>query len=161
MKEGSEHNLSAGDSQAGEQLDDEFIPAGARPLCPRCLETCSPLQYYCGKCDSTDAINPLTPYIGFVNIPFNYGIFITMWRKTWYAKDTRIIRRLVYLSMIAMFVPTFLVLGLPLLLVYRIPDGKLGKRAIIGLYIAAIALFIFFVRLQFWGIHVGGGLGVR
>lgn len=156
MKEESEHNLSDGDSQAGGEPDDEFIPEDAQPLCLRCLKPCHPLQYYCDKCGSTNAVNPLTPYIGFVNIPFNYGIFITMWRKTWYDENTSMMGRFIYLFMIAMFVPVFLLFGLPLLLVYKIPEGKLQKGTVAVLYFVAIVLFIFLMNLRIRGTYAGG-----
>lgn len=124
------------------KVDNDFIPDDARPICPRCLKPCHPLQHYCNNCDSNDAINPLTPYIAFVNIRFNYGIFITMWRKTWYDRNTPIISRLFFLFMITMFVPQFLVMGLPLLLVYKIPEMKLQKLTVITLYVIAIILLV-------------------
>lgn len=124
------------------KVDNDFIPDDARPVCPRCLKPCHPLQHYCNNCDSNDAINPLTPYIAFVNIRFNYGIFITMWRKTWYDRNTPIISRLFFLFMITMFVPEFLVMGLPLLLVYKIPEMKLQKLTVITLYVIAIILLV-------------------
>ena len=82
--------MPAGDIKTTEQVDDEFIPVDALPVCMKCLKPCHPLQYYCDKCDSNDAINPLTPYIGFVNIRFNYGIFLTMWRRAFHDRDTSV-----------------------------------------------------------------------
>jgi len=125
MAEQKGENQSADNVEEAEELDDEFIPDNARPVCPRCLKPCHPLQYYCDNCDSNDAINPLTPYIGFVNIPFNYGIFLTMWRKIWYEKDTPIIKRIFYFFMIGWFAPVLLIVGLPLLLIGKIEQPKL------------------------------------
>jgi len=137
-----------------EQADDDFIPDDARPLCLKCLTPCEPLQYYCHNCDCDDAINPLTPYIGFVNIRFNYGIFLTMWRKLWHDKNTFIINRLLYLFMIAMFVPVFLIIGLPLFLIFKAPHTELRKITIMFLCIIAIGLFVLFMFLQSRGIFV-------
>ena len=130
-----------------ERVDDEFIPADARPVCLKCLEPCHPLQYYCDKCDSNNAINPLTPYIGFVNIRFNYDIFLTMWRRIFHDRDTSVAARLFYLCMLTMFVPMILVMGLPLLLVFIIPRS-VKKATIIALCIIAVVLLIFFFRYE-------------
>ncbi len=135
--------MQAGDIKTTEQVDDEFIPADARPVCMKCLKPCHPLQYYCDKCDSNDAINPLTPYIGFVNIRFSYDIFLTMWRRIFHDRDTSAATRLFYLCMLTMFVPIILVMGVPLLLIFKIPLS-VRKTTIIALYIAAILLLIFF-----------------
>lgn len=148
MTEQTHNNaIPDGCDQTG-NLDDDFIPDDAQPLCPGCLTPCHPLQYYCGNCDSNDAINPLTPYIGFVNIRFNYGIFITMWRKIWCEKSTSIIGRLFYLFMITMFVPEFLVVGLPSFLIVKISSLGLRKTTVIILCIIAIVLLIFFWRYR-------------
>jgi len=148
MIEQSHNNPPTGQNKEAEKLDDEFIPDDARPICLKCLKPCHPLQHYCDSCDSNDAINPLTPYMAFVNIRFNYGIFLTMWRKIWYEKDTSIIGRLFYLFMITMFVPVFLIVGLPSLLIFKIPQWKLQKTTIITLFIIAIVLFIFFANYR-------------
>jgi len=148
MTEQGYNNLSAGDYEEAVQLDDEFIPDDARPLCLKCLKPCHPLQHYCDSCDSNDVINPLTPYMPFLNIRFNYGIFLTMWRRIWYERDTSIIDRLFYLFMITMFVPVFLIIGLPLFLIVKIPQPKLRKTTIFALCIIAILLFIFFMRYR-------------
>ena len=148
MTEQSKNNLPAGENNKAQKLDDDFIPDDAQPLCLKCLKPCHPLQHYCDSCNSNDAINPLTPYMGFVNIRFNYGIFLTMWRKIWHEKDTSTISRLFYLFMINMFVPVFLIIGLPSLLIFRASRLGLRKATIITLFIIAIVLFIFFVRYR-------------
>lgn len=135
--------MPAGDITEAGQVDDEFIPADARPICFKCLKPCHPLQHYCDKCDSNDAINPLTPYMPFLNIRFNYGIFLTMWRRIFYDRDTLVATRLSYLFMLTMFVPAFLVMGMPLFLVFKIPSS-VRKMTIIALCITAIVLLIFF-----------------
>jgi len=131
--------------QRDERIDDDFIPDDASPLCLKCLKPCHPLQYYCPNCDSNDAINPLTPYIGFVNIRFNYGIFLTMWCKTWYEKDTPMITRVSYLFLVLWCAPMFFVVGLPLSLVDKICPPGLRHTARKALYIIAIILFIAFL----------------
>ena len=100
MTEQGHNNLSAGAFEEAVQLDDEFIPDDARPVCFKCLKPCHPLQHYCNSCDSNDAINPLTPYMPFVHIRFNMGMFGKLWRRIWYDKDTSIMRKLFFLFLI-------------------------------------------------------------
>ncbi len=148
MTEQGHNNLPAGQNKEAEKLDDDFIPDDARPLCPKCLKRCHPLQHYCDGCDSNDAINPLTPYMPFLNIRFNYGIFLTMWRKIFLDKNTPTISRLFFLFMITMFVPVFWVIGLPLFLIYKIPETKLRRATLITLFIIAIVLLVIFARYR-------------
>ena len=139
--------MPAGDIKQAEPVDDEFIPADARPLCFKCLKPCHPLQHYCNKCDSNDAIDPFTPYMPFLNIRFNYDIFLTMWRRIFDDRDSSVATRLFYLCMLAMFVPGFLMVGVPFLLVYKIPQSA-RKMTIITLCIVAVLLLIFFIRYE-------------
>ena len=155
MKGQEWNNEPVRDDKLGEKPDDDIIPDDAQPLCLKCLTPCEPLQYYCSVCDSNDAINPLTPYIGFVNIRFNYGIFITMWRKIWYERDTSGIGRLFYLFMVAVFVPVFIIVGLPWLFVVKMRQPALRKTIIIALCIAAVALLISF---WLWAVSTNTGL---
>ena len=146
---GQKQNHSpAQDGEQTQQPDDEFIPKDARPLCPKCLKPCHPLQYYCDRCDSNDAINPLTPYIGFVNIRFSYDIFLTMWRKVWHEEDTLTLVRVFYLFMIAMYVPMLILLGMPACLVWATRGNTSRKISIISLFIIAIILVIVFVHYR-------------
>lgn len=116
--------MPVGNIREVERVDCEYIPADACPICPKCLKPCHPLQHYCNECDSNDAINPFAPYMPFLNIRFNYGIFLTMWQRVFSDKDTSVAAKLFYLCMLTMFVPVFLVIGLPLLLIFRIPQSK-------------------------------------
>ena len=136
MTEQDGNNLVAGG------LDDEFIPDDAWPLCPKCLKPCHPLQNYCDNCDSNQVINPLASYMPFVNIRFNYDIYLTMWRKVWYDTKTSIMSRLFYLFMIAVFMPIFIVFGLPALLISKSNQPRLRETTIIALYIVAILLWM-------------------
>ena len=108
MTEQGHNNLPAGDGEAAGQLDDEFIPADARPLCPKCLKPCHPLQNYCDSCDSNDVINPLASYMPFVRIRFNIGMLCKMWRRKWYDKEASIIFRLLCWFVIILFTLIFL-----------------------------------------------------
>ncbi|MEJ2704263.1 MAG: hypothetical protein P8Z79_17645 [Sedimentisphaerales bacterium] len=149
MNERNDNNPRTEELNEGKDLNDDFVPDDALPLCPRCLNPCRPLQYYCPYCNSNDAINPLTPYIAFLNIRFNYDIFITMWRKIWYDRDTSMIRRLFYLWMVTAFVPVIVIFGLPLLFVGKIPQPRLRSATMILLCIVAMALFVLFVFVGF------------
>jgi len=109
--------------------DDNYLPDDAKPLCPNCLQPCDPLQYYCPNCGSNQPINPLTPYIAFVNIRFNYDIFLTMWRKTFCEKQTTIPGRLFFLLMLVLFTPVFLVVGLPIWLIVKFTSKNNPKQS--------------------------------
>lgn len=144
MTERGHNNISARDFDEADQLDDELIPDDARPLCLRCLEPCHPLQHYCANCDSNRVINPLTPYMPFLNIRFNYGGFCIMWRKIWYDEDTSIERRWFYLFMIVAFAPMMLVLGLPFSITDTIKNTQLRRTTIIIFYVLALVLMMVF-----------------
>lgn len=53
----------------------------ATPLCPRCLRRYDRFQHYC---ECGEAVGTLTTYIPFVNIPFNYSLFQTIWKQLWF-----------------------------------------------------------------------------
>lgn len=131
---------------SGEQLGDEVVPDDALPLCAKCLRPCEPLQYYCDNCYCNDAINPLTPYIGFVNIRFNYDIFCTMWRGMWGDEDIFIISKLFYLFLIAVYAPIMLIVGIPVYLIYKIPQRQIRNAIWTILIIALISLLAFYAH---------------
>jgi len=97
MSEKEQDNLPAKDCEQIDESDNDFIPADARPLCLKCLTICHPLQFYCHNCDCDDAINPLTPYIGFVNIRFNIGMLGKLGRRVLYDKEVSTIWRVIFL----------------------------------------------------------------
>lgn len=153
MIEENQNNPPAGNFEEAEQLDDDFIPNDAQPLCPRCLRPSHPLQHYCGNCDSNAVINPLTPYMPFLNIRFNYGGFCIMWRKIWYEKDKSTICRLFYLFMIIIFAPLILIVGLPVLLIGQItknPELR-GTATTAFLVLAFLLLMAYVIVLIFSG----------
>ena len=153
MIEENQNNPPAGNFEEAEQLDDDFIPNDAQPLCPRCLRPSHPLQHYCGNCDSNAVINPLTPYMPFLNIRFNYGGFCIMWRKIWYEKDKSTICRLFYLFMIIMFAPVILIVGLPLLLIGKIiknPELR-GTATTVFWVLAFLLLTAYIIGVFFLG----------
>jgi hypothetical protein len=145
MTEQYENNLQSDDEKRGEKSNDEFIPGDARPICPKCLTPCHPLQNYCENCDSNEVINPLASYMPFVRIRFNIGMFCKMWRKIWYDKDTSIKLKWFYLFMIVAFTPILIIVGLPLLLIGAIPEPKLRKTTVAAFYIIAVLLLVIFI----------------
>ncbi len=138
---------AAGPGNEGE-LDDEFIPEDARPVCPNCLKPCHPLQNYCDKCGSNQVINPLAAYMPFVDIRFNYGGFCTMWRKIWHSEDTTVTLKWLYLFIIVIFAPVILVLGLPFFLTNKIRNPTLQRAIIIVFYFLAFVLSMLLVSLR-------------
>ena len=97
MSEKNHNNLPVGDCRQSDKVDDDFIPDDARPVCPKCLTPCDPLQYYCDNCNSNEAINPLASYMPFVRIRLNIGMLCKLWRRFLYDKDISIILRVMYL----------------------------------------------------------------
>ena len=89
--------MPAGDIKKAVQVDDEFIPSNARPVCMKCLKPCHPLQNYCDSCDSNEVINPLASYMPFVRIRFNIGMLYKMWRVIRYDEEESIIWKLLLL----------------------------------------------------------------
>ena len=153
MTEQSKDNLPTGNFGEAGQLNNDFIPNDAQPLCPRCLRPSHPLQHYCSNCDSNAVINPLTPYMPFLNIRFNYGGFCIMWRKIWYEEDTSTKCRLFYLFMIIIFAPLILIVGLPVLLIGQItknPELR-GTATTAFLVLAFLLLMAYVIVLIFSG----------
>jgi len=76
------------------------------PLCLKCLRPVDPLYYYCSHCG--EATGQLTPYIPFVNIPWQTRIWGQMWQQLW-SSDISFAGRLFRLLMIILFAPILLV----------------------------------------------------
>ena len=134
-------------SDGAENIPDT-IEGDALPLCLGCLSPATPLQYYCDKCSCDDAINPLTPYIGFVNIRFNYGLYCTLWRRLWHDRDMKI--WLKYFSLLLLFFifpfPMLLV-GLLFIVFEKDADRKLVGPTEKALWLIALPLAI--LRMMF------------
>jgi hypothetical protein len=137
--------------QANEITDDEFIPPDARPVCPNCFQPCSPLQNYCDNCNSNQVINPLASYMPFVNIRFNYDIFLTMLRKITH-RNVSGLRKGLYLFAIVIFAPVF-ALGLPFLLAAKIKNPLFKNILIAAICIIILALIIFLLLLKIKTLH--------
>ncbi len=59
--------------RTGQDQDEEI------PICPHCFTPYHETEHYCKECG--EAVGQFTPYVPFVNIPFNYAIFRKIWRK--------------------------------------------------------------------------------
>lgn len=53
----------------------ETVDQDGIPLCPQCMRPVNPNNYYCPHCGG--ATGTFTPYLPFVNIPFNTSVY---WR---------------------------------------------------------------------------------
>ncbi len=144
MTEGGIDNMPVGDIKGTEQVDDEFIPADARPVCFKCLKPCHPLQYYCDGCDSNNVINPLASYMPFVRIRFRCGFCGDMWRKVLYDKESSIILRLLCLFLTFAFAPILIIVGFPLFIIGKIENPELQRTVETVFYILLAALLIIF-----------------
>ena len=80
--------------------------AEERPLCLRCLQPVDPRAYYCPNCG--EATGQLTPYLPYVNIPWEVGIWGRMWRQVW-SRNISLPGRLFRLFMIVWNVPILLI----------------------------------------------------
>jgi len=132
-----------------EQVDDEFIPVDARPVCPNCFKPCNPLQNYCDSCDSNEVINPLASYMPFVRIRFRCGFCGDMWRKVLYDKEASIILRSLCLFLTIAFAPILIIAGLPLFLIDKIENPKLQRTVETVFYILVVVLLIIFFTLYY------------
>jgi len=108
MTERGQNNLPDESDQVIGKIDDQSIGDAARPICPKCLSPCHPLQYYCHNCDCNEVINPLASYMPFVRIRFNIGMLCKMWRLIWYDKEARVIFKLACLFVIMLLALIFL-----------------------------------------------------
>lgn len=109
--------------------ESEVTPAelreAASPVCVTCLApVADPTQHYCPVCGNVTG--EFTRYIPFLNIPFNYSLFATLWAKI---RNPAVppASRLVALVVILLFVPPMLVVGLPILLYCKL-RGRMRAR---------------------------------
>ncbi len=130
---------------------DDLSVDDAVPLCPNCLRPCDPHQYYCEKCGSNQAINPLATYLPWINLRFNYaGGFGNLWRQTWQRKNVPLFVKLFSVFLMILFVPIMLIVGAPFLLTATIKDPARRKNATIAGYIIAAVLVILYLSWS-WG----------
>jgi hypothetical protein len=94
------------------------------PLCLRCLRPVDPRAHYCPHCG--EATGQLTPYIPFVNIPWQVQFWGQAWRQMW-SRDVSIPGRLFRLLMIVWNVPIMLIGLIPWF--WRTPEKSNGRAA--------------------------------
>lgn len=95
----------------------------AVPVCPNCLESCNPLDYYCPHCGSNEAINPLASYLPFIDLRLRIGMIGKLWRKTW-AAQTPFFDRAIYIGLIFLFFPLLLLVGIPVVIFEKLKSKK-------------------------------------
>ena len=100
------------DIRVGNSMDNEMtngedkIAAEGVPVCLNCLRPYDDvLEYYCPHCGSNEAVNPLTPYMSFVNIRFNVGMVGKLWRRFEGRQSATIARRLLDLVIVLWYFP--------------------------------------------------------
>jgi len=118
MMDEEKNNLR--DIARSKQVDDEYLPPDAKPLCPECLQPCDPLQYYCTNCDSNEAINPLSAYMPYVRIRLKIGFYGKLWRRIIYDSDISIIVKLAFLLFLIFTVPLIVFIGFPAFIITKI-----------------------------------------
>ena len=143
--------MSAGDIKQGEQVDD-FIPAEARPVCPKCFKPCHPLQNYCENCDSNQVINPLAAYMPLERIRFVCGFFGDMWRLVLYGKEASILKRILCFFLVIAFAPTLIIVGLPFFLIDKIENPNHQRTVETLFYILLATTLIIYLVLNFLSI---------
>ena len=130
------------------QLSRDSLAPDAEPLCPQCLKPVNPLSYYCPHCGSNEAINPLTPYIPFVRIPYMYSIFGKMWRKLWDEK-TSLLSILLYIPLMVIFAPIILIAGAPVV-IYKLakyPRQRTDRTIAVLIIVSLLLVLLFLIWL--------------
>ena len=117
------------------------------PVCLNCLAPADPLQYYCCNCGGNEAINPLTPYISFVNIRFNAGLFGKVWRRFQKRQSASIVKRTFDLFVAIKCFP-FVVFALPSVVYSKWKKHKRRDALRIGVCI----LMLIILTMCFWAI---------
>ena len=124
--------------------------AKSLPVCLNCLRPYDDaLEYYCPHCGSNDSVNPLTPYIAFVNIRFNVGMVGKLWRRFQQRQNATIARRSMDLLILLLYCP-LLILATPFVVYAKWKNHKRrdARRVLccIVIVLALAACFILFVK---------------
>lgn len=98
------------DERADNQTEESRIAGDATPLCVKCLAPVDSRDYYCRACG--EATGLYTPYVPFVNIPFNYSIYVEMWRRVWRRGGASFLTKIGYLLLTG-YMAGIVFLGLP------------------------------------------------
>lgn len=94
------------------------------PLCTLCGRPYLLGQYYCQHCG--EAVGNLTPYVPYVNIPFNYRPFAEIWRRLTRPEGRSFFVLVLYLLFLLLVVPQMVILALGYLFVVSL-KGLWGK----------------------------------
>jgi hypothetical protein len=106
----------------GEDHGDTSEPT---PLCPNCLQPVTPRSYYCPACGSTDAVNPLTTYMPWESLRFDYGGYGKLWRLMMRRR-----RPAWQTVMLALFLLLTAPIAIPLFVVSAIIYGRSGDEPV-------------------------------
>ena len=91
----------------------EYLWHGDVPCCTGCGRPYRPGQYYCEHCGA--GVGQRTPYVVYVNIPFNYGPFVRVWRGLKGSEPAGLGRKILYLILLTLVSQVLLLIGLPFL----------------------------------------------
>ena len=119
------------------------------PVCPSCLEPCSPLDFYCPHCASNSVINPLASYMPFVRIRFEVGMYGRLWNKCWYEKENSLSERFFFFLVLLFYAPILLA-GVPFALVEKFSDKRSKKTLLFLAYFVFWFVLAGFLFLFVW-----------
>ena len=80
------------------------------PLCTLCGRPYLLGQYYCEHCG--EAVGNITPYVPYVNIPFNYRPFGEIWRRLTHPEGRSFSVLVLYLLFLLVVVPLMVIVAL-------------------------------------------------
>lgn len=88
------------------------------PVCIKCLRPVdSPSQHYCPTCGNVTGA--YTPYIPFLNIPFNCSIYATLWSRI-KSDQTKGHVKLLNVLFVLLTSPLMIIIGISLLLFWKL-----------------------------------------
>jgi hypothetical protein len=88
----------------------EYDPEGT-PCCTGCGRPYVKGQYYCQHCGT--AVGNITPYVPYVNIPFNFGPFVDVWKVIKGEREVSVGKYVGHLLLAAAMFPLILLVGVP------------------------------------------------
>ncbi|HUU43168.1 MAG TPA: hypothetical protein VMX57_05280 [Planctomycetota bacterium] len=109
------------DPADAETRDDVACDPEEIPCCTGCGRPYVKGQYYCQHCGT--AVGNLTPYVPYVNIPFNYGPFTDLWKTLRGEAGAGIPRRILAAFVIILMSP-IMIIGLPIVFIEWLRNRK-------------------------------------